>query len=119
MVRSQLEAWGLSAELPALELAVSELVTNAIVHGCGQVDVRIADLDGSVRLEVGDEGTVGTPRPTVRSDGSDGSDGNDGAGGWGLRLVEGLSDTWGTHRDGGRTQVWMERRTDGRAPGEP
>jgi anti-sigma regulatory factor (Ser/Thr protein kinase) len=113
MVRYQLEAWGLSAELPALELAVSELVTNAIVHGCGQVDVRIADLDGSVRLEVGDEGTVGTPRPTMRSDGSDG------AGGWGLRLVEGLSDTWGTHRDGGRTQVWMERRTDGRAPGEP
>jgi anti-sigma regulatory factor (Ser/Thr protein kinase) len=109
MVRSQLEAWGLTAELPALELAVSELVTNAIVHGCGQVDVRIADLDGYVRLEVGDEGRVGTPRPTQRSGGSDGQ------GGWGLRLVERLSDTWGTHRDGGRTRVWMERRTDGRA----
>jgi anti-sigma regulatory factor (Ser/Thr protein kinase) len=109
MVRSQLEAWGLTAELPALELAVSELVTNAIVHGWGQIDVRIADLDGCVRLEVRDEGTVGTPRPTERSGGSDGE------GGWGLRLVEGLSDTWGTHRDGGRTQVWMERRTDGRA----
>jgi len=109
MVRSQLEAWGLTAELPALELAVSELVTNAIVHGWGQIDVRIADLDGCVRLEVRDEGTVGTPRPAERSGGSDGE------GGWGLRLVEGLSDTWGTHRDGGRTQVWMERRTDGRA----
>ena len=45
MVRSQLEAWGLTAELPALELAVSELVTNAIVHGCGQVEVRIAEFD--------------------------------------------------------------------------
>ena len=110
MVRSQLEAWGLAAEQPALELAVSELVTNAIVHGCGQVEVRLTDLDGCVRLVVGDEGTVGTPRPTARGGGSDGE------GGWGLRLVEGLSDTWGTHRDGGRTEVWMERRTDGRAP---
>jgi anti-sigma regulatory factor (Ser/Thr protein kinase) len=108
MVRSQLETWGLTADLSALELAVSELVTNAIVHGYGQVEVRLADLDGCVRLEVGDEGTVGTPWPTLRND--------DRAGGWGLQLVEGLSDTWGTHRDGGRTQVWMQRRTEGRAP---
>jgi len=111
MVRSQLEAWGLAAQLPALELAVSELVTNAIVHGRGEVEVRLTDLEGCVRLEVGDEGAVGTPRPTLRSDGR-----GAGEGGWGLRLVQGLSDTWGTHRDGGRTQVWMERRTDGRAP---
>lgn len=110
MVRSLLEAWGLSAELPALELAVSELVTNAIVHGCGQVEVHLADVDGCVRLEVGDEGAVGTPPPMLRSDRSNGE------GGWGLRLVEGLSDTWGTHRDGERTHVWMERRTDGTAP---
>jgi anti-sigma regulatory factor (Ser/Thr protein kinase) len=110
MVRSQLEDWGLAAERPALELAVSELVTNAIVHGCGQIEVSLTELDGCVRLEVGDEGTAGTPRPTSRRDGAEA-----GAGGWGLRLVEGLSDTWGTHRDGGRTQVWMERRTDGRA----
>jgi anti-sigma regulatory factor (Ser/Thr protein kinase) len=107
MMRTQLDAWGLSAELPALELAVSELVTNAIVHGRGQVEVHIADLDGCVRLEVRDEGTVGTSRPTLRSDG--------GEGGWGLRLVEGLSDTWGTWCDGGRTHVWMERRTPGGA----
>jgi anti-sigma regulatory factor (Ser/Thr protein kinase) len=105
MVRSQLEAWGLLDELAALELAVSELVTNAIVHGRGQVDVIIAELDGCVRLEVRDEGIVEASRPTVRSD--------DGGGGWGLRLVEGLSDTWGTRCDGGRTHVWMERRTQG------
>jgi anti-sigma regulatory factor (Ser/Thr protein kinase) len=111
MVRSQLQDWGLAAELPALELAVSELVTNAIVHGGGQIEVSLSELDGCVRLEVGDEGTTGTPRPTLSSGGAEA-----GAGGWGLRLVEGLSDTWGTHRDRGRTQVWMERRTDGRAP---
>ena len=108
MVRSQLEDWELVEELPALELAVSELVTNAIVHGRGQVEVVMADVDGCVRLEVRDEGTVGAPRPTVRTD--------DGVGGWGLRLVEGLSDTWGTRCDGGRTHVWMERRTQGRDP---
>jgi anti-sigma regulatory factor (Ser/Thr protein kinase) len=109
MVRSQLEAWGLLADLHALELAASELVTNAIVHGRGQVEVVIGELDGCVRLEVRDEGTVGVSRPTVRSS-------DDGGGGWGLRLVEGLSDTWGTRCDGGRTHVWMERRTQGRGP---
>jgi anti-sigma regulatory factor (Ser/Thr protein kinase) len=108
MVRSQLEDWELVEELPALELAVSELVTNAIVHGRGQVEVVMADVDGCVRLEVLDEGTVGTSPPTVRTD--------DGEGGWGLRLVEGVSDTWGTRCDGGRTHVWMERRTQGRDP---
>ena len=106
MVRSHLEAWGLTDDLPALELAVSELVTNAVVYGRGLIDVRIAVLDGSVRLEVGDEGPPSSSQPAVRE--------GEGVGGWGLRLVEGLSDTWGTCRDGGRTQVWMERRTPGR-----
>jgi Sulfotransferase domain len=32
------------------------------------------------------------------------------AGGWGLRLVDGLSDSWGARRVPGRTLVWMERR---------
>ena len=106
MVRAHLEAWGLENELPALELAVSELVTNAIVHGHGLIDVRVAVDEGCVRLEVGDEG-VAMPREAVRHD--------DAVGGWGLRLVEGLSDTWGLGGDGGQTQVWMERRTRGRS----
>ena len=63
MVRSQLEDWELVEELPALELAVSELVTNAIVHGRGQVEVVMADVDGCVRLEVRDEGMVGVHGP--------------------------------------------------------
>jgi anti-sigma regulatory factor (Ser/Thr protein kinase) len=108
MVRSQLEDWGFPEELAALELAVSELVTNAVVHGRGQIEVLIAEVDGCLRLEVRDEGTVRASRPTVRSD--------DGDGGWGLRLVEGLSDTWGTQCDGGSTHVWMERHTQGRDP---
>jgi anti-sigma regulatory factor (Ser/Thr protein kinase) len=104
MVRSHLEAWGLENDLPALELAVSELVTNAIVHGRGLIDVRIAVDEGRIRLDVGDEGSA-TGRPAVRHD--------DGVGGWGLRLVEGLSDDWGLAREGARTHVWMERRTQG------
>ena len=106
LVRTELEAWDLVADMPALELAVSELVTNAIVHGRGQVEVHMQDLDGCVRLEVRNEGTVGASRPTVRNDAANG--------GWGLRLVEGLSDTWGTWCDDGSTHVWMERRTQRR-----
>ncbi len=108
MVRSQLEAWGLEDQPPALELAVSELATNAVVHGEGLIDVCIAISEGSVRLEVGDEGTLGE-RPALRHDSTEG--------GWGLRLVEDLSDDWGSGRDGRRTHVWMERRTQGRGDG--
>ena len=58
---------------------MSELVTNAIVHGRGQVEVVMADVDGCVRLEVRDEGMVGVT--AVRTD--------DGEGGLGITARRG------------------------------
>ncbi|HZM32215.1 MAG TPA: ATP-binding protein [Acidimicrobiales bacterium] len=106
MVRAQLEAWGLPAEQAPLELAVSELVTNAIVHGWGLIDVSMSFDDGCIRLEVADEGLAGPagwPEPRAGRP-------PNGVGGWGLSLVEHLSDAWGHSLDGGTTRVWMERR---------
>jgi anti-sigma regulatory factor (Ser/Thr protein kinase) len=111
MVRGLLAMWGLAAEQGPIELAVSELVTNAIMHGCGLIDVRLAVAGDLIRLEVADQGGgPSAPRRSRRQP-------SEFAGGWGLDLVERLSDAWGHSRDGGRTRVWMERRTGASLPG--
>ena len=55
-VRSSLLSWGLCEEVPSLELAVSELVTNAMVHGEGEVEVQLTARGSHMRLEVLDQG---------------------------------------------------------------
>jgi anti-sigma regulatory factor (Ser/Thr protein kinase) len=102
MVRAQLEEWGLPAEQAPLELAVSELVTNAIVHGGGLIDVAMTLEDDRIRLEVTDEGIAAAGWPQARQLAA--------GGGWGLGLVEHVSDNWGQSLDGGTNRVWMERR---------
>jgi len=102
-MRVTLGSWGLADQAAELELAVTEMVTNAILHGEGGIDVTIALHGDRVRLAVEDEGFGPQPirlrEPTVS-----------GAGGWGLRLVEGLADSWGAQRVPGHTVVWMERQ---------
>lgn len=103
LIRRSLTAWGLSGEVPSLELAGSELVTNALVHGSGEVEVQLATSGGLVRLEVVDEGSDTSPQ-VVRAGNSDGH------GGWGLLVVEQLADRWGAESGSAGTRVWMERR---------
>jgi anti-sigma regulatory factor (Ser/Thr protein kinase) len=77
-------------------LLISELVTNAVLHGTGEIRLMIDVGNGDARFTVCDEGG-GTPvvRPEPGPDG-----------GWGLRLVGQLAVRWGVHE--GRTQVWFE-----------
>jgi anti-sigma regulatory factor (Ser/Thr protein kinase) len=102
-VRVTLGSWGLGDQAADFELAVSELVTNALLHGEGGIDVTVGLHRHLVRLAVVDKGfgpeRIGFKEPTSTV-----------GGGWGLRLVDGLSDSWGAHRAPGRTLVWMERR---------
>ena len=82
--------------LDAAALLISELVTNAVLHGEGPIGLTI-DVDGrGARFTVSDDGG-GTP--TVRDD--PGPDG-----GWGLRLVSQIARRWGV--EPGRTRVWFE-----------
>ncbi|MER6506216.1 ATP-binding protein [Nonomuraea sp. NPDC001636] len=82
-------------------LVVSELVTNALVHGDGPPALRIRCTPSHVRIEVRDSG----PRlPEPREPGPDN--------GWGLRVIELLSTGWGVSRaegggEGGKV-VWCE-----------
>jgi len=106
MVQTHLQAWGYADEVETMTLVVSELVTNAVVHGRGPVHVTLTARDGTVRVAVDDHGGG---RPHVVRAVTEMS-----AGGWGLRLVDRLADEWGSVRDGGRTSVWMERRASAR-----
>jgi anti-sigma regulatory factor (Ser/Thr protein kinase) len=86
----------------AVLLVASELVTNAVQHGTGEVELRI-DLDGAdLRLEVLDDGHAAV----------DVLSGNPSAmavGGRGLHLVRAVSQRWGAGFDPtGRTLVWAE-----------
>jgi anti-sigma regulatory factor (Ser/Thr protein kinase) len=76
-------------------LMVSELVTNAVVHGVGAISLRIDVEADAVRIEVADEGNVAlAPSPEAGAHG-----------GWGLRIVEQLADDWGVLE--GSTKVWF------------
>ena len=83
-----------------MRLLVSELVTNAVRHAEGEaVRLVVAITAGVLRVEVHDPGRGFTrrdpPSDPMRSSG------------WGLVLVEELSDRWGV--DGSpRTRVWFE-----------
>lgn len=99
-VRRALEAWdGHQDHLDVIELLISELVTNAVVHAASEVDVvLIVDTD-RFRIEVSDH----DPAPF---DGRPAGD--DAESGRGLALVDVLSGTWGVdHSPGGKT-VWVE-----------
>jgi anti-sigma regulatory factor (Ser/Thr protein kinase) len=82
--------------LPDLRLLVTELVTNGVVHGEGDVRLKVILSDAALHVEVVDEGdgmTESKPDP-------------DRDGGWGLSIVEGLADRWGVFA--GSTHVWAE-----------
>jgi two-component sensor histidine kinase len=77
-------------------LLISELVTNAVLHGTGEIRLTIDIAGADARFAVCDEGG-GTPVVSPEP----GPDG-----GWGLRLVGQLASRWGVRE--GRTQVWFE-----------
>jgi anti-sigma regulatory factor (Ser/Thr protein kinase) len=86
--------------IPDVRLLVSELISNSVKYG-GEGALRLQiDADGPRRLraEVIDQGVgfvpVARDRPATE------------VGGWGLHLVQTLSDRWGVHE--GSTHVWFE-----------
>jgi anti-sigma regulatory factor (Ser/Thr protein kinase) len=89
-----------SGRLSDAELLLSELVSNAVKYG-GDGDIRVIFErgDGRFRTEVVDQGDGFIAPLRDRID-------VDTPGGWGLPLVQTLSDRWGAHQ--GSTHVWFE-----------
>jgi anti-sigma regulatory factor (Ser/Thr protein kinase) len=81
-----------------LALVVSELMTNAIDHGAGRIDLTVHRHEGSVQVEVTSGVTERRPEPRQPSAAT--------PTGRGLQIVARLSTAWG-HRDRGRRRtVW-------------
>lgn len=97
---------GLSSRAASdLRLLVSELFTNALMHGApGDIRMDVSREDGTVRIEVTDAGG-GPSRAAPRTPQLDGT------GGFGLHVVEALASRWGTDH-GPPTRVWAELRAE-------
>jgi len=93
------------AKLEDVRLVVSELVTNSILHAGllpnDQISLSVAVSAGSVRGRVCDPGSgfEADSEPRPRPGGL--------KGGWGLPIVERISDRWGVERNSGAC-VWFE-----------
>ncbi|MFD5182101.1 SpoIIE family protein phosphatase [Streptomyces sp. NPDC058372] len=96
--RTQLESWGLDALVDTVELLVSELVTNALRYGEGEIRLRLL-LDRTLVCEVWDAGLVQPRRRRARDTDE---------GGRGLQLVGLLSASWGSRRTPRGKTVWFE-----------
>ncbi|MDO8143470.1 MULTISPECIES: SpoIIE family protein phosphatase [unclassified Isoptericola] len=95
------QAWGL-AESAAAELVVSELVANGVLHGWGNIALRLFDTGDGLRIEVEDS----NPAPPVATDGHPNR-----LGGFGMQIVERLAD-WGWRPSASGKLVWAKLRPD-------
>ncbi len=92
--------WALDRLSADCQLLVSELVTNAVVHGAGPISLEFQHFDGSLRVSVMDPHA--SPPFELRDARRDDDSGR------GLAIVAAVATTWGSwcERDG--TQVWFE-----------
>jgi anti-sigma regulatory factor (Ser/Thr protein kinase) len=100
-VGSYLDTWGLSAERFSVVLLLSELMTNAVRHGAGPIELSVQLGSGRLRVAVTDQG--GGQPALHEPDSHDPS-----AGGWGLHLIDDTAETWGVETRPGQTTVWFE-----------
>ena len=86
-----------------LLLLICELVNNSVLHGqAGErdvIEIELSATSGGVRAQVSDRGPGFAPAERERP--------IDEPGGWGLVLVERMSERWGVERGTG-TRVWFE-----------
>ncbi|MEV8454018.1 SpoIIE family protein phosphatase [Streptomyces sp. NPDC052095] len=98
LARDRLLAWGLDDLVDTTELLVSELVTNALRYGEGEIRLRLL-RDRTLVCEVWDAGLVQPRRRRARDTDE---------GGRGLQLVGLLSVAWGSRRTPRGKTVWFE-----------
>lgn len=100
---------------PTLELLVSELVTNSVLHAgllpTERIVMRVKDLGTHLRVEVADPGRGYEEARAGWARARAGKDGHVGEHGYGLGLVLGAADRAGVRWDEG-TVAWFELGID-------
>ena len=98
-VRQVLRDWGLPGMEPETTLAVSELVTNAVIHAHSATRVILHDMDGVIQLRVADQ--LPDSPDLVFADKED-------LGGRGMLLVDSVSESWGVDDCPPGKVVWLD-----------
>ena len=100
-VADDLARRGVGSELiDVVELMVSELLTNALLHASGDIQMRTSVERDRIRVHVTDGGSR---RPLLRQPPPEATSGR------GLRIVAALASAWGVEeRPGGGKCVWFE-----------
>jgi anti-sigma regulatory factor (Ser/Thr protein kinase) len=100
-VRQLLTEWAVGADTAAdVELALSEIVTNAARHSEDTLDLRLSCTPDCVRFSVGDS--------SHRMPGVVKSADADATAGRGLHMVDSLATRWGIESDGLGKTIWCE-----------
>jgi hypothetical protein len=94
-----LSEWAADGYVDAAVLAVSELVTNAVLHARSGPMVTMRLENGRLRVEVQDESAVTPSRKRY---------GPEAGTGRGLMLVESVAASWGCDTAPGGKSVWFE-----------
>ena len=98
-VRTLLRSWDLTGLTDVAELLVSELVTNALRHASGRIELTVLRLDDVLTLAVLDSDQ---PLPRLRK----AAEADEG--GRGLNLVAVLASRWGARPTPGGKVVWCD-----------
>jgi len=98
LIRRPLRQWGLTDLIPVAELAVSELVTNAVRYAQSKIGLRLI-LEGGLFCEILDD-SAALPRLRHAAD--------DDERGRGLQVVSQIAQRWGTRRTSSGKVVWCE-----------
>ncbi|GII88773.1 hypothetical protein Ssi03_67630 [Sphaerisporangium siamense] len=107
LTRKTLTGWGLFHVVDDVELVISELVTNALIHGSGPVTMALHHAGPAIIGAVSDGGGA---RLHVRDAEPEET------GGRGLSIVQALAASWGIwpDADGMGKTVWFSFGTDRR-----
>jgi anti-sigma regulatory factor (Ser/Thr protein kinase) len=98
LIKRPLRKWGLLELLPAAELLVSELVTNAVRYAQGKIGLRLI-LEGGLVCEVLDDSAA---LPRLRHPDEEDERGR------GLQVVSQIAQRWGARRSLSGKVVWCE-----------
>lgn len=95
-----LDGWGIADEvIDDASLLASELMSNAVKHGGGVVDLQIEAEDGVLHVGVHDD-AGGAPVVNRASSSS--------SGGRGMWIVQSVAHDWGTDPDASGKTVWFD-----------